>query len=281
MDLRVFQKNRKYLMLALDHRGSFKKYVNKKNPEAASDADVIGVKKMIIDAVYNEMSGVLIDPDWGLPAYKGKKKPYLLCAEKTGYVENGGERLTEIQYSAAELKKRGASGVKLLLYYNPEAENRAAQIETAKKVLADCHKNDLPLFLEFVTYGNEALGKTRAEWVLRTVQEFLDADVSPDVFKLEYPASSAGRPDDEKSCAKITKMLGPTPWILLTRGETYDVFKTQLTDAIANGAVGFLAGRAIWQEVGDYADVAGQEKFLNKIARKRFQEICAIAQTGK
>jgi len=274
MNLEIFQKNGKYLMLALDHRGSFKKYVNKKNSEAASDADVIGVKKMIIDAVYDEMSGVLIDPDWGLAAYKEKEKPFLLCAEKTGYVENGGERLTEIQYSADELKKLGSNGVKLLLYYNPEAENRFAQIETAKNVLADCHKNDLPLFLEFVTYGNESLGKTRAEWVLRTVQEFLDADVSPDVFKLEYPG-------DEKSCAKITKMLGPTPWILLTRGETYDVFKKQLTDAIANGAVGFLAGRAIWQEVGDYTDVAGRQEFLENVARKRFQEICAIAQTGK
>ncbi|MDD2758016.1 MAG: DUF2090 domain-containing protein [Patescibacteria group bacterium] len=265
-----FQKDGKYLMLALDHRGSFKKYVNKNNPEAVTDADIAGVKKMIIDAVYEDMSGVLIDPDWGLPAYAEREKPFLLCAEKTGYTDNEGERLTELQYSVEELKALGARGIKLFLYYNPAAVNRSAQIATAKKVLADCRTAGLPLFLEFVTYGNETLGKTRSEWVLKTVQEFLEAAVVADVFKLEYPG-------DAESCAKVTGMLGKTPWILLTRGEPYEVFKKQLQSAIDAGAVGFLAGRAIWQEIAEYTDDAGRREFLNNVAKKRFNEICAIA----
>jgi tagatose-1,6-bisphosphate aldolase len=265
-----FQKNGKYLMLALDHRGSFKKYANSANPESATDADITSVKKMIIDSVYDDMSGVLIDPDWGLPAYQGGDKPFLLCVEKTGYTDKEGERLTELEYSIDELKMLGADGIKLLLYYNPAAANKSAQIETARKVLADSRVAGLPLFLEFVTYGNEALGKSRSEWVLSSVREFLDADVIADVFKLEYPG-------DSESCAKITEMLGSTPWILLTRGEPYEVFKKQLEDAVQAGAVGFLAGRAIWQEIADYPDDAGKQEFLNNVAKKRFKEICEIA----
>lgn len=260
-------------MLALDHRGSFKKFVNKSNPESVSDAEMIKVKKMIIDAVAEDMSGVLVDPEWGLPAYDNRVKPYLLCTEKTGYVETDGDRTTEIEYSPADLKKMGASGIKLLLYMNPEAANCQVQMATAAKMLEESHAVGLPLFLEFVTYGNEVIGKPRSEWIIRSVKMFLDAGIVADVFKLEYPG-------DADSCAQITNMLVDTPWILLTRGEPYEVFVEQLKIAVANGAIGFLAGRAVWQEIADYADDEGRAKYLREESAVRFREICRIA-SGK
>lgn len=268
--LDIFKNNGKFLMLALDHRGSFKKYVNKTNQESVSDDQVIDVKKLIIDSVREDMSGVLIDPTWGVKAYINPNKPFLLCLEKTGYSENEGERITELEYTAEELKKFGASGAKILLYFNPEAKTSAIQLKTAKTALAECRESDMPLFLEIVTYGNENSGKTRSEWVLRSVEAFLKDGIVPDVFKLEYPG-------DEKSCQKITQMLGATPWILLTRGEPYKVFAEQLKIATKNGAVGFLAGRAIWQEVADCKNDEERKNFLNTVAKKRFQEICRIA----
>lgn len=282
-------------MLALDHRGSFKKYVNKKNPEAAGDKEVVDVKALIIKACGSAMSGFLIDPVWGLLAYKESKvkKPFLLCLEKTGYMETKGARLTKLQYTGKQLKKWGASGAKILLYFNPAEKNAAAkQLSVAKKALADAHKNNLPLFLEIVTYGNEELKKTRAEWVLKSLQAFKKAKINPDVFKLEYPASApsfakamedkkatAGKPGGLEACKKITKLLGRTPWIILTRGETFNVFKKQLKDAIAAGAVGFLAGRAVWQEIADCRTTAARQKFA-KIITKRFQELACLARLG-
>lgn len=268
--LEMFKKNGRFLMLALDHRGSFKKFVNKLNPDSVSDAEMIKVKKMIIDSVAEDMSGVLVDPEWGLPAYENRAKPFLLCTEKTGYVETDGDRTTEIEYLPAELKKMGASGIKLLLYMNPEAANCVTQMATAKKLLDESHAVGLPLFLEFVTYGNETAGNTRSEWVIRSVKMFLDAGIVADVFKLEYPG-------DADSCAQITEMLGKTPWILLTRGEPYNIFVEQLKTAIANGAVGFLAGRAVWQEIADYTEDDARVKYLHEESVVRFREICRIA----
>lgn len=268
--LEKFRINGKFLMLALDHRGSFKKFVNKADPESVSDEEMVKVKKMIIDSVAEDMSGVLVDPKWGLPAYTDRTKPFLLCTEKTGYVETGGDRTTEIEYAPSDLKKMGASGVKLLLYMNPDAANCGMQMATAKKSIDDSHAAGLPLFLEFVTYGNEEAGKPRSEWVLRSVEMFLKAGIIPDVFKLEFPG-------DAKSCKKITGMLKDKPWILLTRGEPYEVFVEQLKTAVAAGAVGFLAGRAIWQEVADFSGDAGRRKFLKEVSAGRFKEICGIA----
>lgn len=270
MNTEMFKKNGKYLMLALDHRDSFKKFVNPVDPDSVTDKDLIENKAAIIEATENDFSGVLLDPDWGVPAYRSKSKPYLLCLEKTGYVEDGHDRLTQLEYTAKQLKDWGASGVKLLLYFNPLAHDCADQLEVAKIAIQDARVNHLPLFLEIVTYGNEELGKTRGEWVINSLQQFLDNNIIPEVFKLEYPG-------DEATCRKITTMLHKTPWILLTRGEPYAVFKEQLRIAIKAGASGFLAGRAVWQEMKDYPDFNMRKEFLNTEAKKRFAEICAIA----
>lgn len=279
MDTSFFTDNGKYLMLALDHRGSFKKYVNPNNPESASDAEVIQTKEMIISALINKFSGVLLDPVWGLPAFAKatagepaeiKEKPYLLCLEESGYTAKDSERITELQYSCAQLKEWGASGAKILLYFNPAAKDAcAAQLATAQAALADAKKNALPIFLEIVTYGNEKNDNSRSRWVLQSLEKFLAAGIAPDVFKLEYPG-------DKDSCAAVSKMLGPIPWILLTRGENFEVFSKQLTDAVVGGAVGFLAGRALWQEIGGYPAIEEKQDYLKTIVSQRFDDISNI-----
>ncbi len=256
-------------MLALDHRGSFKKYVKPEDPDSVTNEELIKIKGQIISAVEDQCSGVLIDVDWGLVGYKSKAKPYLLPLEKSGYTDAAGERATELGYSAKQLKDWGASGAKLLLYFNPEAGNCEKQIEVAKQALEDAHQNDLPLFLEIVTYGNEELGKTRAQWVLRSVQMLLEHSVVPDVWKLEYPG-------DLESCKKITELVGTTPWILLTRGEKFVGFAEQLRDAVQAGAVGFLAGRALWQEIPDYKTEEDKQNFLHTEVANRFKIISEI-----
>jgi len=269
--LKTFTRRGKFLMLALDHRGSFKKYVKASAPESATDVEVVVVKGQIIAALKSGFSGVLIDPDWGLPGYRAAKatKPFLLCLEKTGYVEAGGDRNTELGYTGAQIKKMGASGAKLLLYFNPAGKNLAHQLQIAKQAMAEAGKNDLPLFLEIVTYGNEELGKTRAQWVTESLEYLIKNGVKPEVWKLEYPG-------DARSCAAITKLCGATPWILLTRGETFSVFARQLQTAVRAGAIGFLAGRALWQEIAKYTDEKTRQKFLRETVRARFKKINEI-----
>ena len=97
-DLAPFLKDGKFLMLALDHRGSFKKLMNPEDEKAVTDQQAIDLKREIINSVKDQMSGVLIDPDYGLPAYNEKTKPFLLPVEKTGYEAQAGERLTKLEY---------------------------------------------------------------------------------------------------------------------------------------------------------------------------------------
>ncbi len=267
-DLKKFQTDGQFLMLALDHRESFKKLMNPDDPESVSDHDAIQLKTEIIQSLQSQFSGLLIDTDYGLPAIQGLRlaRPYLLPIEKTGYIERSGGRLTEIERTAAELKQLGAGGAKLLLYFNPNHPSSVQQLETAQRVVADCQAEALPLFLEIVAYGDKPTAKT--DLVVTALEKFLAAGIQPDVYKLGYPGSV-------EACNHITTLLDGRPWILLTAGETFQVFTGQLTAAAQAKVRGFLAGRGIWQEVCQMTG-ADKAKFLAETLPQRFRQICEI-----
>lgn len=247
-------------MLALDQRGSFEKMVG-----STDKSVLIEKKKQVIEALEDKFSGVLLDPKYGLPAYKqsGCLKPFLLCAEKSGYQDIAGERLTEIEYSVEELNNMGASGIKLLVYFNPFLKSAQKQLETAGEILEDCQKTGLPMFLEIITYGDN----DEKNLIVESVDYFLKNKVVADVFKIQFPG-------DETACKKITEMLGETNWIILTAGVDFYVFKDQLTIACKNGCSGFLAGRSIWQEAVK-TDIGKNQELRMK---ERFEAIRRIAE---
>jgi tagatose-1,6-bisphosphate aldolase len=271
MKVDQFTKNGRFLMLALDHRQSFRQILNPLNPSATSDKQMIAVKKAIIESLSEKISGLLIDPEFGLPAYKSLncQKPYLLSAEKSGYQRKDEERITELEYEIADLKKMGASGIKLLLYFNPWVKSAIEQLKTAAFVYHQCRQENLPLFLEIVTYYTEETALNKNNLVVESLNKVLSFGVTADVFKLEYPL-------DRQGCLTVSKILGKIPWIMLSRGENFQIFKIQLEEAMANGASGFLAGRSLWQEIGQFSDDEKRKEYLQNCVQKRFDEIASI-----
>lgn len=263
--LKQFTKDGKFLMLAFDHRGSFKKLMNPEDPKSVSNEQAIELKRDVISTLDGQFSGLLVDIDTGLPAYESKTAPYLLPLEASGYVEDGGDRITKIEKKAAEIKELGAKGAKVLFYINPGADTLGKQLDTAKQVVEDCQSAGLPLFLEIRVYPENLTSAEMVEGALSSMQKF---GITPDVWKLEYPGSL-------EACQKLTEMCGDTPWILLTAGVGFDQFVDQLKDAAKAGAQGFLAGRAVWQEAAKLEGEAKTE-FLKETLPERFKTISDI-----
>ena len=263
--LTLFKKNDVFPMLAFDHRGSFVKLLAHGGAEPTL-AETIQVKKDILEAVLPYMSGTLIDEDYGLPALESMHTPlpYLLPLEKTGYTDALGERITEIFRTPDELRARGAQAAKLLLYTNPNVPSWKTQMDTAHKQIESCREAQMPLFLEFVLYK---AGDIDSGTVVENVQKAIDEGVRPDVWKIPYPGS-------REACMAITDMVGDTPWILLTGGTTFEMFKEQYEAARDAGALGFLAGRALWQEVGAlWRDENAYHTFLKNELPRRFESL--------
>ena len=253
-------------MLALDHRGSFQRLAGL---DKTRD-ELIEFKKEIILPLLREVSGLLIDNDYGLPAYKevseelDLQKSFLMPLEGSGYRQEEG-RVAQVKYSAEYLKDQGASGAKLLIYLHPQYQLAfKEQLEIIEEVLGDCEKNDLPLFLEILTYGED-----HKKLILPVLERIIEKKIRPAVFKLEYPGSI-------EDCQKITDLLKPTPWVLLSRGiVSFEEFQGQLDQAVLSGASGFLVGRALWQEVFEYQGKKRKE-FLGEELITRFLKISNI-----
>lgn len=266
--LAQFSKEGKFLMLALDHRGSIRKLMNPQDPDSVTEKAVEELKHDIIMSVIDQFSGLLIDETYGLPSYADQTKPFLLPLEKTGYVEKGDERVNELGYSIDQIKQLGAKGAKLLIYFNPKAETAPTQLMTAKKMVDEAKMSNFPIFVEIVTYKRQGEEVSEEKIVIDSLKMFLESGIRPDVYKLEYPGS-------QESCKQITDLLGDIPWILLTKGVSFEEFRPQMESAFSGGAIGFLAGRALWQEV---TKLSGEEKedFLKNTLPERFKEISDI-----
>ncbi len=267
MSLENFKTQGKLLMLALDHRGSFKKIINANLSERVTDEEIIKVKGFIKDALAPYYSGILVDPKWGLKLFK-PGDTYMLCIEASDYEEAGDERITVLEYSAAELKAMGAGGVKILLYFNPAAKSAAKQLKIAHQALNDCKSAGLPFLLEIVVYGQRDEAE-RQKMVVESVRMFMADGLRPDVYKIEYPGNAA-------SCAEITRLAQGIPWVILSQGISFEKFRDGLKVAMTNGASGFTVGRALWQEIKDCATDIERIKFLQTVAVPRFKEISSI-----
>lgn len=270
MDTQIFTKDGKYLMLAFDHRGSYAKMFNPFSNEIA-----IQTKKDIIEAVYDQMTGALIDLDYGYPAYaqinKTEIKPFLLPIEKSGYTDEAGERVSELEFSARELKEKGAAGIKMLIYFNPSYKTAIKQLNTVKRALEDARSVRMPFFLEIVNYDNDS----DSNKVVRSLERFLNNGIYPDVYKLEFPGSI-------ENAKRVTELLKPKniPWIILTRGASFDNFVQQLEMSVEGGCDGFLAGRSLWKEGPGLKTQEQKDKFYKETLPNRFKKISDIVLNG-
>ena len=239
----VFARDGKYLMLALDHRGSFKKFLNPRDPDAVDSQTIIARKREIIEVLGSAPSGILLDIEYGIYARRGLSHtpPYLLAMEETGYEEEGENRHTKVIYMASTIRAKGASGAKLLLFMHGDGgEGDNTQIIVAREALCNARIYSLPFFLEIVIYG--ALRSEIGRSTLSAMRHLKAEGINPSVWKLEYPGS-------REECSHITNEAGKTPWILLSRGVLFEQFVTEVAVAASAGAKGFLVGRSLWQDV--------------------------------
>jgi len=263
MNPKIFTKNNYFLMLALDHRDSFVKMAGTNN-----ENDLVKIKYDIINSLIYQFSGVLIDMQYGFKAYSLMEeqllKPFLMPVEKSGYQTVGEGRANVIGNTIDDLKEKGASGAKLLIYFNKKDNTAKSQIALARTIYEECKRQDFPFFLEIVHY-------TPTFDVLDTLKIFKQEGVHPSVFKLEYPGNS-------RKCHEISEFQEDTPWILLSRGVDFNQFYEQVFIASRSGCGGFLAGRSLWQEVFRHKDLPAQTKFLSSELPQRFARLRDLFQ---
>lgn len=280
-----------FSITALDHRGSLRRALQPDDPKSVSYERMMDYKMKLLRHLGPRSSAILIDPIYGAAAglAKGRiggQQGFLVSLEATGYEDQDGDRLTSAAdgWSVAKIKRMGASAVKILLYYNPGSSTAAEQEDFVKRAAEDCAKNDIPLLVEPMTYnipegpkkGSAEFAEHKPEMVIETARRL--CPLGMDVLKAEFPDDPDHEDDTAvmaEHCRQLTEAAG-IPWVLLSAGVGYDKFRMQAQIACENGASGFLAGRAIWQEAPGLP-AEEQDDFLATTSVGRLDELTSIA----
>ena len=246
-----------FTIMAFDQRGSYAKML----PLDSSYEHAVAIKSEVVGQLSPYTSAVLLDADYGLlPAMQMHRNSGLLMAlEKSGYTGDSTMRRADFDpdWTVAKMRKAGAAAVKLLIYYHPDSGALAEEIEgTISDILQDCHEQDLPLFVEPMSYSldpdvatdSEAFAETKPAVVIETAKRISALGV--DILKLEFPMNAKYHDDETewlKACETVSE-ASTAPWVLLSAGVDFKVFERQVRVACQGGASGYLGGRAIWKE---------------------------------
>jgi tagatose 1,6-diphosphate aldolase len=277
---------------AIDHRESLQKALNGKNPGTVSYQDMVNFKVDLCQAIAGSASAVLLDPIYGagqaiasgvLPGHTG----LLVSLEKTGYTGESTARTTELlaDWGVKKIKRLGASAVKLLIYFRVDLEDVASkQLELVKNVAAQCVEQDIPLLVESVAYPTdeeknttEIFSRKKPELVIEAAKKLTSLPI--DILKSEFPADIDYEKDDAKLAAYCQRLsqASQLPWVLLSAGADFACFKKEVEIACKNGASGFMAGRALWQEAARISSREDRRSFFNNQTLARLGELTGMA----
>ena len=288
--------------LAIDQRGALKKMINKNQEKEATAEQIKEFKVLVSKHLTKYSSSILLDPEYGLDAAKARDKNagLLLAYEKTGYDANAVGRLPDclVDWSAKRLKEEGADAVKFLLYYDVDESDEINNQKRAymERVGAECVAEDIPFFLEILSYNYKDADNSTAEFakvkprkVIEAMKEFSKPRYNVDVLKVEVPVNMKyveGFADGEvvytkEEAASYFKQQDEAtnlPYIYLSAGVSAKLFQDTLKFAHDSGAKfnGVLCGRATWANGVEVFAKDGEEatvNWLNTVGRKNIEEL--------
>ena len=288
--------------LAIDQRGALKKMLNKHQESEATADQIKEFKVLVSKHLTKYSSSILLDPEYGLDAAKARDKNagLLLAYEKTGYDANAVGRLPDclVDWSAKRLKEEGADAVKFLLYYDVDESDEINNQKKAymERVGAECVAEDIPFFLEILSYNYKDADNSTAEFaklkprkVIEAMKEFSNPRYNVDVLKVEVPVNMKyveGFADGEvvytkEEAASYFKQQDEAtnlPYIYLSAGVSAKLFQDTLKFAHDSGAKfnGVLCGRATWANGVEVFAKDGEEatvNWLNTVGRKNIEEL--------
>jgi tagatose-1,6-bisphosphate aldolase len=280
----------KLVMFALDHRGNLQRALNPRNPEAIGYEEMTVFKQEVTRIISPVASGILLDPQFGAAqaVVAGALAPgcgLLVAVEKTGYTGDPTARESQILpgWGVEKIARMGADGVKLLIYYHPEAPNAAEQEVLVAAVGEQCRQYDIPFFLEPLSFALEPEVKKLPSAEKRVVVAKTARRLTPlgvDVLKAEFPINIADEKNEAvwaEACQELEE-ASICPWIILSAGVSYEEFERQTAVACQNGASGVLVGRAVWAEAAELEGDARSD-FLHTTATERMRRLTEVIES--
>lgn len=279
--------NNKFKVFALDQSNSFKKALRAMHERAGKPAEptyeeIRDAKLKMVSTLAQYGSAVLLDVNFGarqcvnsfaLPHGVG------LIVRSEASKDPGIPSEYEPGWSVEQIKKMGASAVKLLIYMDVEDQAfTKAQLAFLEKLEKACRENDILLMTEELTFPRKGEEKASPAYQARKIKNIFESTklIGPrtDILKLEFPGDIKND-STQKMQDNLGKLneLAMRPWVLLSAGEKFDLFVKQVELSMKAGCGGYMAGRAIFNEYFEQPGEKKQDEFLLTTGAQRMKQL--------
>lgn len=286
--------------LAIDQRQSLRKMIKEIDSSVSDWGIIVNYKKEVASELTKYATSILLDSEYGLPAaaVRAEGSGLLISYEVSGYDKEKEGRLPKLlpELSVKRLKKFGADAVKILLYYDvDENEEINDQKHTfIERVGSECLGEDLPFFLEIVTYdvdirdvNSKEFAKIKPHKVNKSMKIFSNPIFEVDILKMEVPVNMdyvEGYSEDDdyvysrkEAMSHFKEQSESThlPFIFLSAGVSAAMFQETLRFAKESQSEfnGVLCGRATWKDSVEIFVKDGHDKTQEWLANQGRQNI--------
>ncbi|MCK3657025.1 tagatose-bisphosphate aldolase [Pasteurellaceae bacterium Macca] len=283
--------------LAIDQRGALRRMMG----EEITAEQVSEFKTLISQDLTPYASSILLDPEYGWAAAGKRDKAcgLIMAYEKTGYDKTVKGRYPDLIDNASvyNLKEQGAEAIKLLIYFDVDEDQAVNQRKAAfvERVASECKAEEIPLFLEILTYDSENddpiyNAKVKPHKVIGAMKFFADPRFGVDVLKVEVPVVMKyveGFGDEvlysqaeAKGFFKAQSDATALPFIFLSAGVSASLFQKTLEFAKQAGSEfnGVLCGRATWAGAAESYKSQGVKEASDWLKTQGKQNISALLE---
>jgi sulfofructosephosphate aldolase len=253
-------KNGGLTMLALDQRGSMRTIIAAGKDEATiGDDRLVEFKAAATEILAPMASAVLLDSQFGRKAMKlvPANVPLILSADKFDQQPGGPvtRSIVDPAVTPALIEDCKATAIKLLVIWKQGVERDFRREVTAQFVELARKTNRIALVEGIVrdSKGEKfTTAQAHGEAVVEAAIELMET--GSDLYKAEVPGYLPGQLGQVGTYARKLTQSITKPWIVLSNGVEASDFPEGVRLSCANGASGFLAGRAIWADAAAKAD---------------------------
>ncbi|MFP5283278.1 MAG: tagatose-bisphosphate aldolase [Actinomycetes bacterium] len=274
------------LIVAADQRNSMKAVMTDAPDGSVTTDQLADAKRDIVTHLANHGPAILLDPEVALPQVVDEAVLSADTALVVGMDASGFEVVDGLRYTGyvpgvtpRTVRDLGGDVAKMLFYLRPDQQDLTSPVASQVRELVEaCAAEGLLLIVEVLTYRLESETDEEYRQIFPTLiseaARFCVA-AGAKVLKLPYPGSAEGS-------AAVTEAAEGVPWAVLSAGVDHGTFLQQIETAVANGAMGAMAGRSLWK---DSLAVSAQTRasLLTSRALPRLRELRAVldgAPTG-
>ncbi|WP_336856504.1 aldolase [Sinomonas albida] len=240
-----------FAMLALDQREALRDMMAAHCPGPVSDGQITRFKLEAARILTPHASAVLIDRQFALDQAIATGAVSAGCSLiaaadlfEAAHGETVGRTRIDLEADPAAYAALGVKAMKLLIIYRPD-EDPEPRLALARQFIDRCRSAGLASIIEPVSRRPRDGGPfDKTAGTLAAAAEL--GHLGADLYKAEVPFDGLGPEREVRAAFARLSELIDSQWVVLSSGVPDRRFPQTVAWACAEGASGFLAGRAVW-----------------------------------